>query len=158
LVAFRGYYIPAEQQTDVVQQTMLDLWQRVRSPGFACRSFDGLVRTITFRRCVDWMRQARPAVELAATMAVEASRPDWDYVDQERRSLARRVLGELCEPCRELMRQLAEGRTYREIAEQQQRSEGALRVQLCECLKEARRILSRLAAGSSTRAREGTSE
>lgn len=146
VVRFRGYYIPTQDQGDVIQEVMLQLCQAFSRPGFSfTRNMDAFVRSVAHRRCVDWMRQRRVTEELPEVMADAAVRPDGAFLERERSDLALRVLQEMAEPCRDLIRLHAgESMTYPQIARLQGRSEGALRVQMYECLREARRILGRI--------------
>jgi DNA-directed RNA polymerase specialized sigma24 family protein len=60
IVRFRRYFIPVDERPDLEQDTMLHLWRAIAAPGFSFRnSFEGLVRAIAYRRCIDWRRQKR---------------------------------------------------------------------------------------------------
>jgi RNA polymerase sigma factor (sigma-70 family) len=146
VVRQRGYFIPADQRADVAQDAHLSLWEECARPGFAVR--DGslpFVRTIAHRRCVDWMRKHRPSAPLDPEMPDGNPRPDTHYLAREEARLGLLVLQGLREPCRELLRlHTVEGKGYTEIAALLGRSEGALRTQMCECLKQARATLARL--------------
>ena len=97
------------------------------------------------RCCVDWLRQLRPLADLVIVPGRTSPGPDEHYAEAEREELAGRVVDEVRPPCRELFRLVAEQElSYAEIAERQQRTPGAVRTQMCQCLKEARCILARL--------------
>ena len=54
---FRGYYIPSDQRADVVQEALLDVFREAKDREFASDDeFQGFVRTVTYRRCIDWVR------------------------------------------------------------------------------------------------------
>jgi RNA polymerase sigma factor (sigma-70 family) len=149
VVRFRGYYIPAGERADLVQQVMLAIWRTVTEAGFTfTRNFDALIRSIAYRTCVDWVRRHRPTDPIDEATSDPAGRPDQEVLEQEQAELGRRVVEGLREPCRELFRLFAgEGMTYRQIGERLGRSEGALKTQMWQCLKEARAILGHLRAG-----------
>jgi len=152
VVRFRGYYIPADERADVVQEVMLEVWRSVSGAGSeAPRSVEALVRSIAYRRCVDWMRRRRASRAIEGLPVETARGPDAEYDDAEQRRLGMLILARLRPPCRELFRLHAVLHlSYRQIGERLGRSEGALRTQMCECLKEAREIHRRLAAGRGT--------
>ena len=68
--------------------------------------------------------------------------PDERYVAREQRALLRSIIAEMRGACRELFCLVAvDELTYREIAELQGRTPAAVRTQMSQCLKEARRAL-----------------
>jgi RNA polymerase sigma factor (sigma-70 family) len=146
VVGFRGYYIPGEERADVVQEAMLQIWRAVSATGFSLNtSFEALVRSITYRGCVDWMRRHRPTQAIDPTMSSPAVSPDEEYFQKERTQLGGRVIASLRQPCRELFRLfVAEGMSYRQISALQGRSVGALRTQMYDCLKESRTLLNHI--------------
>lgn len=146
VVRYRGYYIPAEERADVVQSVMLEVWRSLCAEAPAApRSLDALVRSIACRRCVDWIRRRRAADAVRELPAGQARRPDTDYLDAEQRRLGSVILSRIRPACRELFRLHAvQALSYREMAGRLGRSEGALRTQMSECLKEAREIHRRL--------------
>ncbi len=146
VVRFEGCGIPASAEPDIVQDSMLDLWRAVMEPGFSLRgSFHSFVRTIAYRRCVDWIRRQRPHAPIDPEQPSAAVAPDEALLESEDQALGRKVLAALPEPCRELIRLRAVAcLAYRQIASIRGRTEGALRTQMWECLKEAKRLLERL--------------
>ena len=146
VVRFRGYAIPASDRRDVIQESLLQIWREASRPGFDYRQdFDAFVCLVAFRRCLDWRRARRPAAPIDSSIPDARQRPDEDALAREEVDLARRVLLELPEPCRDLIRlHVQEERPYREIAEMLGRTEGALRTQMWKCLEVARQILERL--------------
>jgi RNA polymerase sigma factor (sigma-70 family) len=143
VVGLRGYAIPRDHRADIVQEVMIELWERLDATGFAAsRTFDAFVRSLAYWRCIDWMRRRRTEVPLDRSSPAGSVSPQERLLEEERRNLGRRVLGRLAPSCRELIRLHAgQGLTYRQIAGRLNRSEGALRVQMTECLKKAREIL-----------------
>ena len=60
VVRFRGYRVPSEERHDLVQETLLETCQALARPGFAfSHGFEAFVRSIAYRRCVDWLRRRR---------------------------------------------------------------------------------------------------
>ena len=147
VVRFRGYYIPAAERHDVVQDALLQIWDAVNESGFTfSKNFEALIRAITYRACVDWMRHKRPlAAEIVPALADPSGRPDDSVLNKEQVLLGLQVLREMREPCRRLFRRfVVEGMSYRRIGDLEDRTEGALRTQMAQCLKEARDLLDRI--------------
>ncbi|MBI3448980.1 MAG: sigma-70 family RNA polymerase sigma factor [Acidobacteria bacterium] len=146
IVRFKGYYVPETDRIEVVQEVMTQLWQAVAGKDLKLReSLFSLTETIACRRCVDWMRRHRSTEPLDAGHPDGRARPDEALLRKEREGLGRRVLQRMGAPCAELIRKVMdEGRAYTEIANEQGRSEHALRTKMWQCLKEAREILKRM--------------
>ena len=146
VVGDRGYFIPAKDRPDIVQEVILDVWRAVIRPGFRFgQEFDSFVRTVAYRRCVDWLRRSRPTEELESNPLPGAGRPDEELFDREQIERGRQVLRQLGASCLEVIRlRSIDELSYRQIAERQGRSEGAVRNQMYKCLKQARRILEEL--------------
>jgi len=145
VVSYRGYYIPFDERSDIVQESMLDLFRSADSDKFASENeFCGFVRVVAHRRCVDWMRAKRKREGLRLE-GVAPNGPDDDLLAKERRLLGGAVLARLKKNCRELFALHAGlGMTYGQIAAHVGRTEGALRTQAYECLKQAKLILRRI--------------
>ena len=147
VVRFRGYYIPAAERLDVVQDALLQIWDAVNEPGFTfSKNFEALIRAITYRACVDWMRHRKPlAAEIVPAIADPAGRPDDSVLLKEQVLLGLQVMREMREPCRRLFRLfVVDEMSYRRIGDLEGRTEGALRTQMAQCLKEARDLLDRV--------------
>jgi RNA polymerase sigma factor (sigma-70 family) len=146
VVRFRGYFIPAAERADLIQEVMLDVWQLVNEKGFALtKNLDALVRSVSYRTCVDWVRRRRPTEAVDPQAPDETQRPDREALEREKILLGRQVLRELRLPCRDLFDLFVIGQSsYRDIAERQGRTEGAVRTQMAQCLKEARDLLDRI--------------
>jgi RNA polymerase sigma factor (sigma-70 family) len=146
VLRLRGYMIPESQRADLVQEVMTELWEKLGARDFRTdRAFDAYVRTLAYWRCIDWRRQQRLHVPLDPRTESRSNRPDEALLKEERARLGRRVIRMLRKPCRELIHLHAwRGLTYKRIAKLLGRSEGALRVQMTQCLKEARAVLERL--------------
>jgi len=142
VVRHRGYFIPSTDQQEIVQEIVTQVWQALARPGFTVRkSVGAFVQAIACRRCVDWMRRFRPSDPIDPATPDPADPPDRTYLARERHEIGRRILRELRDACRELFRLVVlEDKSYREIAALQGRSEGALRTQMYDCLREARAI------------------
>ena len=144
VVSDRGYYIRSGEREDVVQQVLLDTYRALMRPSFVLqREFVSFVRSIACRRCVDWMRRERPTVALTHRVADDRANPHERLTVQETIELGRRVLRDLSERCRELIRmRIRDGLSYRAIAERLKSSEGAVRNRMYKCLQRARGILA----------------
>ena len=57
IIRFKGFGIPREEQENLLQDTLVGVWQQVSKPGFVLRKRLGpLVRTIAIRRCLDYFK------------------------------------------------------------------------------------------------------
>jgi RNA polymerase sigma factor (sigma-70 family) len=146
VVGDRGYYIPVGEREDVVQQVLLDTYRAITRPGFTLeKEFVSFVRSISCRRCVDWMRRQRPTAALTFRVADNRANPHEQLNEKETVELGRRVVLELSERCRELIRlRIKEGLSYQEIAGRLNSSEGAVRNRMYKCLQRAREVLAEL--------------
>lgn len=149
IVRLRGYGIPVADRGDIAQETLLQIWREARSAGFVFRQdFAAFACLIASRRCIDWRRRRRNETPLDPSMPDPREGPDGTVLAAERRDLASRVLAEMRDACRELIRlRVIEGLAYGEIAPRLGRSEGALRTATWQCLKEARDHLRRIDPG-----------
>jgi RNA polymerase sigma-70 factor (ECF subfamily) len=143
IVAWRGYGADRAEQEDLVQETMAQLWEAIAAPRFdPGRSFEAFVRTVATRRCIDRRRSRRPTTILSESLSSSGQDPEGAYLARERLAIGRRLLGGLGQGCRDLIRLHAGHElAWAEIARRLNRSEGALRVQMSECLSRARRLL-----------------
>jgi RNA polymerase sigma-70 factor (ECF subfamily) len=139
-VAFRGFYVPAGERPDIVQDVTAQVWRALAAPGAAPPDdLEAFARAIAYRRCVDWVRRHRATEDVSDELVDGAPRPDRAVLDGERKRIGEHVLRSLRERCRELFQLHAgQGLTYREIAERQGRLEKTVRNQMSECLREAR--------------------
>lgn len=143
IIAARGYRVPREDQAEIFQETMLQLWRALGgSPANPVASVDGLAATIAHRGCLAWMRRRRRLVEMPPDLPDPAPSAEEDLLRQERRALGLRVIRSMPEGCREILRMhMFQKLTYREIAMRLNRSEHGLRTQVFECLREARAMM-----------------
>jgi RNA polymerase sigma-70 factor (ECF subfamily) len=153
-----AYSIPYDERPDIVQEAVLHVYRAVTRPGFRLRQeFEAVVRSITYRRCIDWKRRRRET----ALLDPEAHHgtvpgPDGSVLDKETLARGRQVLADLGESCRQLIRLRARDElSYRQIAERLGRSEGGLRNQMYKCLRRARAILEQLEHEATPGGREG---
>lgn len=151
IVGFRGYRVPAEDRNDLEQEVMTQIWQAVNRSGFdGQKSFWGFVEVVAARRCIDWLRSRRREVDLDENLAADDDSLD-SAIAGERLRLARGALAQLGQPCRELVHlHVGLGKPYRELARLLGKSEGALRVQMHRCIREARRALAQLEQGQGS--------
>ena len=145
-MGFRGYRMPAADKKDLEQEIMTQLWQAVSRSSFdAGEQFWGFVEVVTARRCIDWARgryvKGRE-VELDESQPAIGPGPLGTTLAQERLELAHAALAQLAKPCRDLIYlHVGLGKSYSELAEQFNKSEGALRVQMHRCIARARQLL-----------------
>jgi RNA polymerase sigma factor (sigma-70 family) len=147
VISCKGYYVPFEQREDVIQDTLLGVWKAAARPDFEVRrDFLSFAKRVALRRCVDWMRsRGKEKLVQAAPPREEASRPDAALFAEEKRRIRDRVMSQLRDSHRELIRLCVDsGLSYREVARLQNRTEQAVRRQWCDCLKEAGHIRKRL--------------
>ena len=142
----RGFFIPRDQQEDIVQIVVVNLVEAVPRTGFVFRNgFEALVRHVTHARCVDWVRRRRDTIPLEDAPPLRARSDEQRILEEDRYRLLSAVLDRLGEGCARLIRMHAvEELTYEEIAARLGRSAGGLRVKMCHCIKEARRIREEL--------------
>ncbi|ANM30026.1 hypothetical protein ABI59_11260 [Acidobacteria bacterium Mor1] len=146
-VRFKGFYIPAQDQPEVIQETLTDLWRSLRAGKSNAnpRNFEAYVRTIAYRRCVDWMRSRRPQEELSVDVPDAMGDAEHRALAAERVRIGARVLESLSPACRTLIAaHTVDQRTYADIAAEQGRLEKTVRNQMYKCLKSARSILDRM--------------
>ena len=160
-VRFRGWDIPAADRKDIVQEALLQIWREVSRDGFSfSRNFTGFICVVAYRRCLDWRRGRRLAHEperIGAPDSTSESRPDLDALRRERCDLASRVLAAMPDSLREVLTlHVIEGKGYREIAAELGRSEGAIRTQVWQGLKDARRALEKLQRPAAGRGGESS--
>ncbi len=142
IVQFRGFFITQDDRPDVMHEAILDMLRAVGERGFDDdEQFFGFLRVVTYRRCIDWLRQKRRRDRILGK-PVELVDPQEQLLVRERSDLGRSVVRRLRKPCRDLFGMHAGlGMTYDEISELTGRSAGALRTQAYECLKQARKLL-----------------
>jgi RNA polymerase sigma factor (sigma-70 family) len=145
VVRFRGYFIPADQRADIVQDSLVDVLREAKERDFAGDDeFHGFIRVVAYRRCIDWVRRSTRRSPASSPVA-STIQPEEALLKKERRELAAKVIFRLRKPCRELFAlRIGRGMSYGEIATMLGRSEGALRTQASECLRQARQILRRM--------------
>ncbi len=146
VVSGQRFGLTAEDRRDVVQDTLLDLWTAVARPGFdGTRRFEPFVCSVACRRAIDRVRERRRTEPLGESAMASGDGPEARSLRADRLRLGREVLLRLGRACRELIHLHAvEQRTYAEIGRGAGRSEGALRVQMHGCLRQAREILHHL--------------
>ncbi len=145
ILAFRGYRIPTDDRNDLEQEVMTQLWQAVNRSGFASAGFWGFVEVVTARRSIDWLRARKGETALDDGFASSARGPLGAALARESTEQAHAALAQLAKPCRDLIYlHFAMRKPYKELSALLGRSEGALRVQLHRCVREARRILAAL--------------
>jgi RNA polymerase sigma-70 factor (ECF subfamily) len=156
VVGDRAYVIPEADRQDLVQECLVHVYRACRNTGFRLeQSLQAFVRTVAYRRCVDWMRRQHRAVPVDPAIADPSEGPEAQLAERETIEQGRQVLQALGENCREVIRMRAiEGLSYRRVAERLGKSEGAARNIMYRCLQEARAILEAL----ESRIRRGRQE
>lgn len=144
MVGEKGYYVLPDDREDLVQEILIHVHRAVSGPGFRLRSgFDGLVRSVAHRRCVDWMRRHKRGADEPASVAAAPPDPEKVLLSQERIERGLHVLRNLGWACREIIRmRIGEGLRYRQIAERLDRTEESVRSHMYKCLKRAKQIVS----------------
>jgi RNA polymerase sigma factor (sigma-70 family) len=143
ILSFRGFGIPREDRRDIQQDVLAQVWQAVRQPTFNFQSgFWGFVETVTARRCIDWLRAARPPIGVEADLPDRSEGALDGLLAREHAALAYAAIAQLGRECRDLV-YLHAGmqRSYSEIAGILGVTEGALRVRLHRCVRQAREAL-----------------
>ena len=143
VLSFRGFDISAEDRRDIQQDVVAQVWQAVREPTFNFQlGFWGFVETVTARRCIDWLRAARPQVSVEADLPDRTAGALDALLAREHVALAYAAIAQLGRECRDVV-YLHAGmqRSYREIADILGVTEGALRVRLHRCVRQAREAL-----------------
>ena len=150
ILRFRGYYVPWAERRDLMQEVLLDVCEALNRKGFVLHlGFSAFVRSVSHRRCVDWMRRRRSHARTGPPIPDSSSSPELGVLQAERLEMVMKVLRDLREGCRTLIRlHVEDALTYHEIAERLGRREGALRVQMYECIKEVRDLLRRRYPGA----------
>ena len=142
ILSHRGLRIPRQEQDDLEQEIMIQVWQGVNRPAFdRTAGFWGFVETVTARRCIDWLRAHEERPPLPDDPPASGEGPLRQTLDRERSASAAQILAALGPACRRLITlRMSEGLSYREIARALGKTEGALRVQLYRCIERARRV------------------
>ncbi len=145
VVRYKGYFIPADDRDDVVQDTLTSLWRTLspedRPPPEA---FPGFVRRIAHRRCVDWLRRLRPTTELSDAVVDPRPDPYEQLLRGDPAAQVRWLLQSLDARCRELFRlHYLEKLGFREIAERLGTQESTQRVHMLNCTRKARELATR---------------
>ncbi|MFN0150082.1 MAG: RNA polymerase sigma factor [bacterium] len=145
VVCSRGYYVPADERDDVVQEALAAVWRALSaSERPQVDNFPGFVRRIAHRRCIDWMRRLRPAAELTESVPDTRPNPYEAMILDDPAARVRWLLLNLDPRCRDLFRlHYLEDLKFREIAEQLGTEESTQRVHMLNCTRKARQILSR---------------
>jgi RNA polymerase sigma-70 factor (ECF subfamily) len=144
VVQFRGYFIPADERDDVVQEALASVWRTLsRAESQLPDNFGGFVRRVAHRRCVDWMRNLRPTIELTDAVADPRPNPYDDLLNKDPVARVRWLLHALDPRCRELFRMHhLEHIKFREIAARLGTAEATQRVHMLNCVRKARELLA----------------
>jgi len=145
VVHSKTYGFDRDEQEDIVQNVLEDVWSRLRQPGFRLqRSLEGLVATIAIRRSIDAIRARRPTGQLHE--GIEDGRPD-PYsalllADQAAR--LRWALQQLDLRCRKIIKlRILDHRSYLDIGRELSVVEGTVRVHMRNCRLKLEDLLRR---------------
>jgi RNA polymerase sigma-70 factor (ECF subfamily) len=146
VVACRGYYVPAQERDDLVQETIVHAVRAASEPGFEARlGFAAFVRSLAHRRCVDWMRGYRSIAPLNPSLSSTEPSPERQAMARESMGAIGRALASLGYACRQLLRlRLLSGLSHREIAVRLESTEGSVRVRFHNCVKSLRAAVDAL--------------
>lgn len=138
--------IPASEQADIVQTVLAHACQAMAKPDFVLqKDLGAFIRTLAHRSCINWLRKPPPHVTVPIDRPSLSPLPDERMIANERQDLATQILERLAPTCRELIQKhVYEGLSYAEIAATTGRTEGALRVEMCKCLKKAKELAQEL--------------
>jgi RNA polymerase sigma factor (sigma-70 family) len=150
ILRYRGLRIPVQDREDLTQEVMTEVWQAVNRPGFDfAAGFWGFVEVVTARRCIDWIRAQRRASRQPEDLQRPSATPLQETLSNERLRLASQAVAALDPACRQLiLLRLQRGLSYKQMAQELGRTEGALRVQMYRCIRKAQQFLTE-AEGSS---------
>ena len=131
-----------DESEDVEQDTLLDLTEALRSSRFEARcSLRTYVRAFVHHKCIDRLRarSRRPWIDIDQ-LDLPSEEPSVleKMTRKETITIALEVQRQMPPACRELWRMVQEGKTYREMSEALQISEGALRLRVLRCRQKAR--------------------
>ncbi len=154
ILAFRGYGIPVQDREDLEQEILTQLWQAMRDGDSATHEgFWGLVKVITVRRSIDWLRTRKLTAPVDESLRDSEPDPIERTLHHERVRLVAAALSRLRQPCRELIHwHVALGETYGEISRRVGKSPGALRIQMYRCIRNLQRTLAELEIDGGTTA------
>jgi len=152
ILSYGSLEIPSQDRDDLAQEIMTEIWQAVNRSRFDFSAgFWGFVEVVTSRRCIDWLRVRREGASLDGDLVSGAKGPLRQTLEKEEGRLASQVLTSLEPRCRELITlRLRDDLSYGEIAKILGKSEGALRVEVYRCIRNAREMVKRLIEGSTT--------
>jgi RNA polymerase sigma factor (sigma-70 family) len=146
ILRYGAWAIPREDQRDLEQKAMWQLWEAVQNESFRPGGFWKFVEIVVARRCVDWRRTRRDerAVDEIEEPRDESANPLKRAIQKEKLLLARDILMNLPQECRELIQLHAgEQKSYREISKILGVKESALRVRMHRCIQRARGVLEK---------------
>jgi RNA polymerase sigma factor (sigma-70 family) len=151
IVSHRGYYIDEQDRAEIVQESLAQLWSATsRRDSELPRDFSAFVRTVTHRRCVDWIRRRRVTEPVSDAIPIDGESPEAAVLANEQARVGVWVLKQLAAPCRDLLRLHAiEDLPVRLIAQSHGKQERAIRSQLYRCLQAARELIDRQRRGES---------
>jgi RNA polymerase sigma factor (sigma-70 family) len=137
--------IPASDREDIVQTTLMQALEKAREPGFQLEiGLKAFLRKVAHCRCVDWRRERKRRRTEPIPPDIHSHRPGPDdvFLRNERLRRATKAMESLSPSCRRLIKLVIQDNlTYAQVAEMTSKDEGALRVQMCHCLKKLRGLL-----------------
>lgn len=154
----RIYPIPSSEQADIVQTVLAHACQAMAKPDFTVqKDLGAFIRTLAHRSCINWLRKPPPNVTVPIDRPSLSPLPLEKMIANERQGLATQILERLAPTCRELIQKhVYEGLSYAEIAAATGRTEGALRVEMCKCLKKAKDLAQEFSRPPDGGGRDGS--
>jgi len=144
IIRFKGFGIPREEQENLLQDTLVGVWQQVSKPGFVLRKNLGpLVRTIAIRRCLDYFKGRRLSAPLPEDIVDPGESPEDRIQKQEWLGLARKTIRKLSPACQDLIRLVfVEELRNVEIAAREGKTPGAIGFRLFTCIRKLRKLMA----------------
>jgi RNA polymerase sigma-70 factor (ECF subfamily) len=135
---------------DAVQESLLKLWSALREGRFAGRgNLAAYVKRVVSNVCLDRLRTRRTWkwLGLEALALPSPTRSALERVErQEQAALLLDVLAAMPAECRDLWQMILDGLSYREMSQRLGAGEGALRVRVLRCRRQATELRRKLAA------------
>lgn len=149
----RGAFTPyrkrlAADLEDLEQETLIQLLDNLRSERFrGDSSLATYARKVAHFKCIDRLRSLtrREWIDISDVELEDEGPSALDAMSKaETVELARRILAEMPEGCREMWAMIQEGMRYDEMSQRLGVAEGTLRVRVLRCRKQALKMREKL--------------
>lgn len=147
IVRARVYRLSREEEDDLVQETVAQVWSAAGRDAFALRvGLKPFVRKVAAARAVDRLRRRRPNAELDPNLCDRVPDPYENALRRDEEARLAWALQSLDDPCRQLIRaHYFEDRSYESLAAEEGRAVSTLRVRLFHCMQALRKLAARWA-------------